>query len=169
MSFFTWLGIRCTIAPRLKARSKPRPTCRLRVERFEDRMVPTNYSAATGPELIAAMNAANQTAEADTIALVAGTTYTLTEVNNTTNGPTGLPTIVATEDLTIFGNGGVIERSTASGTPAFRLFDVAAGASLRLENLTLQGGLATVAALGGAGAYARYWERLDVEVLGVSS
>src|SRR5262249_51879632 len=32
--------------------------------------------------------------------------------------------------------------STAKGTPAFRLFDVAAGASLTLQNLTLQRGLA---------------------------
>jgi hypothetical protein len=43
--------------------------------------------------------------------------------------------------LTIIGNGDTIQRSTAKGTPAFRLFDVA-GASLTLQNLTLQGGLA---------------------------
>lgn len=142
MSFFTWLGIRRTISQRGRQGSKPQPTCQLQVELLEDRLVPANYSAGTVAELIAAMNAANLTAEADTIALVAGTTYTLTEVNNTTNGATGLPTIAATEDLTVVGNGGVIERSTANETPAFRLFDVAAGARLILENVTVQGGLA---------------------------
>jgi hypothetical protein len=64
-------------------------------------------------------------------------------VNNSTHGATGLPVIAAGEDLTILGNGSVIERSTASGTPAFRLFAVADGAALSLENMTLQGGLAT--------------------------
>src|SRR5262249_783044 len=139
MSFFARLGIRRTTSQPGRTGSKPRPRRRLQVERLEDRMVPPTYSAGTLPQLIAAPNAANQTAEADTIALVGGTTFTLTEVNNTNNGATGLPTIAATEDLTIRGNGGVIERSTAPGTPAFRLFDVAAGATLRLENLTLQG------------------------------
>ena len=45
--------------------------------------------------------------------------------------------------MTIVGNGDTIERSTASGTPGFRLFAVAGGGSLTLENLTLQGGSAT--------------------------
>lgn len=151
MSLFTWLGIGRTTWQRGRARSKPRPACRLHVERLEDRTVPSSYSAATVPELIAAIDAANLTPEADTITLAAGAIFTLTEVNNTTNGPTGLPTIAANEDLTILGNGDTIERGT--GTPAFRLFDVAAGASLRLENLTLQRGYAFgsgVSAQGGA-------------------
>jgi hypothetical protein len=98
--------------------------------------------AATVPELIAGIIAANQTADADTIALAAGSTFTLTEVNNSTSGPTGLPTIAANSgNLTIAGNGDIIERSTAIGIPGFRLFDIAAGASLTLENLTLQGGV----------------------------
>src|SRR5262249_44272715 len=45
------------------------------------------------------------------------------------------------DTLTIVGNGDIIERSTASGTPDFRLFDVAGGASLTLQNLTLENGL----------------------------
>jgi hypothetical protein len=63
-------------------------------------------------------------------------------VDNTTDGPTGLPVIAANDNLTILGNGDTIARSTAAGTPAFRLLDVADGASLTLANLTLQGGLA---------------------------
>jgi hypothetical protein len=53
----------------------------------------------------------------------------------------------------ILGNGDIIERSTASGTPAFRLFDVANSASLTLQNLTLENGLAfgsCISAEGGA-------------------
>jgi hypothetical protein len=149
MSFFSWLGIRRTTSRRRTAGITPRPKYRLYVERLEDRSVPASYSVATVPELIAAMNAANLTAEADTIALVAGATYTLSAIDNFTfpSGPNGLPTIVTGEDLTIAGNGATLERSAAAGTPVFRLFRVAAGASLRLENLTVQGGLL----LGGTG------------------
>jgi hypothetical protein len=69
-------------------------------------------------------------------------------VNNTTNGANGLPVIsggstkIAADNLTIIGNGDTIERSTAAATVAFRLFDVASGGSLTLENLTLQNGFA---------------------------
>jgi hypothetical protein len=115
---------------------------RPRMERLEDREVPALFTAASVSDLIADIDAANLTAEADTITLVAGRTFTLTGVNNTAHGSTGLPVIAATENLTIVGNGDIIERRTTGGTPAFRLFDVAAGATLTLENLTLQGGLA---------------------------
>src|SRR5262249_12391815 len=60
---------------------------------------------------------------------------------NTTGSATGLPVIAAGDNLTIVGNLDTMERSTAVGTPAFRLFEVAAGASLALTDLTLQGGL----------------------------
>jgi hypothetical protein len=104
--------------------------------------VPANYNAATVPELIDAIDAANLTPEPDTIVLAAATTFILTTVNNTANGAAALPTIAPSTDLTIFGNGSVIERSAATGTPVFRMFDVADGASLTLQNLTLQGGRA---------------------------
>ena len=61
-------------------------------------------------------------------------------MNNTTGGAKGLPVIAANDSLTIVGSGDTIERSTASGTPSFRLLDVAAGASLTLGSMTLQGG-----------------------------
>jgi hypothetical protein len=115
---------------------------RLTLEQLEDRLVPTNFTAATVADLIADINAANQQGGANTITLAAPTTspYILTAVNNSTDGVTGLPVIAANDHLAIVGNGDTIARSTAVGTPAFRLFDVAAGASLTLQNLTLQGG-----------------------------
>src|SRR5262249_26210043 len=121
-----------------RVRSTPRPRSRLTVERLEDRAVPASFTASTVAELIADINGANLTAEADTITLAPGKTFTLTAVNN---GTTGLPSVAASGGpLTIVGNGDVIERSTTKKTPAFRLIEVAAGASLTLENLTLQGG-----------------------------
>src|SRR5688572_2086584 len=130
-----WLD-RSATGPR--ARSTPRPRVRLMVEPLEDRAVPASFTAATVGDLIADITAANQSPEADTIALAPGKTFKLTAVNNTSsNGywTNGLPAIIAGGGaLRIVGNGDVIERSTAKGTPAFRLFDVQAGASLTLEN-----------------------------------
>src|SRR5262245_45703199 len=115
---------------------------RLCLEQLEDRTVPSAYTAANVTDLIAVINAANLTPEADTLTLAPGKTFTLTAVDNTTDGANGLPVIATGENLTIIGNGSVIERSTAVGTWAFRLFDVAAGAALTCENLTLRGGRA---------------------------
>jgi hypothetical protein len=110
---------------------------------LEDRAVLTTFTASNVTQLIADINQANSTGGSNTITLQANTAFTLTAVNNTTDGPTGLPVIAANDDLTIVGNGDTIERSTAKGPPAFRLFDVVAGATLTLQNLTLQGGLST--------------------------
>lgn len=140
MSIFNWLDRRG--ARSVKATRKPAHRNRLHVERLEDRVVLASYSAATVPELIEAINTANTTPEADTIVLAPGTIYELVAPNNSVDGANGLPVIASGEDLTILGNGSVIERSTATGTPAFRLFDVASGGSLRLESVTLQGGWA---------------------------
>jgi len=112
------------------------------VERLEVLTLLTNYTAATVSDLIADINASNQQGGTNTIALVAGNSFLLTAVDNTTDGATGLPVIAVHDNLTIVGNGDAIARSTVTGTPAFRLLDVAAGASLTLQNLTLQGGLA---------------------------
>src|SRR5262245_58441347 len=94
---------------------KHRPGRRLRLERFEDRAVPATFTAATVSDLIADINAANQTAEADTITLAPRSKFTLTAVDNSTHGPTGLPVIAPGEDMTIICNGDVIERITAKG------------------------------------------------------
>jgi hypothetical protein len=71
-----------------------------------------------------------------TLAIAAGCTYTLTAPANATDGGTGLAVING--NVTINGNGATITRSSAS---AFRFFDVANGAGLTLNNLTLDNGL----------------------------
>ncbi|HVM51548.1 MAG TPA: hypothetical protein VMU04_26180 [Candidatus Acidoferrum sp.] len=100
-----------------------------------------NWNVNNVPALIGAINAANRAGGVNTITLAPGMTFTLTAVNNTTDGPNGLPVIMAKNKLTIRGNGAAIARSTAPGTPAFRLFNVAAGASLTLTQLSLVNGL----------------------------
>ena len=131
------------------------PGSRLCLEQLEDRTVPSNFTAVTGGDLIADINAANQLGGSNTITLVTvpDSSFALYAVDNTTDGATGLPVIATNDNLTIIGNGNVIERSTAAGIPACRLLDVASGAALTLENLTLQGGWAYgsgVSASGGA-------------------
>jgi hypothetical protein len=122
---------------------------RLACEELEGRTVPSNFTAATVSDLIADINAANTAGGSNTIALVAGKTFTLTTAmsNNSSGvaGYNGLPVILANDNLTIQGNGDMILRSATA--PAFRLLAVAPGAALTLENLTLKGGLA------GAGSY----------------
>ena len=82
-------------------------------------------------------NAANR----KRILLQAGATYTLDSVNNTTNAANGLPAI--TSNIQLIGNGATIARSTAPGTPAFRLFYIASNGSLSVLNTTLANGSST--------------------------
>ena len=93
----------------------------------------------TQAALILAINTANATPGAHSITL--GADITLHTVNNMNDGPNGLPYIKSGDNLTIVGNGHVIQRSTSSGDAAFRLFDVASGASLNLKNMSLENGL----------------------------
>jgi chitodextrinase len=106
----------------------------------------------TTSDLIAAISAANGQAGGGTVTLAAGCVYTLTAVNNSTDGGTGLPVITGT--VTIAGSAATIARSTAPGTPTFRLFDVASSGSLALDSLTLSHGLlSSSGSTGGAGIY----------------
>src|SRR5947209_20074862 len=79
-----------TASPRRSA-----PRARLSAERLEDRAVPAVFTIADGDVagLVNAINASNANGEADTINLAAGGTYTLTAVDNTDLGPTGLPVV----------------------------------------------------------------------------
>lgn len=136
-----WQKLRQRLLPQsatgCRTHPAPQRRARLMVEALEDRAVPASFTAATVAELIGAIDSANLSAEADTITLAPDKTFTLKEVNT----GNGLPVIAASGDaLTVIGNGDTIERSTGRKTPAFRLFEAQAGASLTLQNLTLQGG-----------------------------
>jgi hypothetical protein len=90
------------------------------------------------PCLIAAINDANTNGEKNTIFLDSGA-YTLTAVDNDTDGPNGLPAI--TGSVTILGVGAdntIIERQ--AGSPVFRLIHVAEMARVTLKGLTVRGG-----------------------------
>ena len=93
--------------------------------------------------LIDAINQANANGEANTITLKAGT-YTMTAVDNNTDGSNGLP--VVTSPLTITGRKAettIIERGGA-GVPQFHILNVAPTGTLTLQKLTLRGGGASI-------------------------
>jgi hypothetical protein len=99
--------------------------------------------------LIDAINQANANGEANTITVEAGT-YTLTAVDNTTDGPNGLPSV--TGIVTIKGAGAdatILERDASA--PAFRLGHVAATGNLTFDSLALRGGSAGGSGSSGAG------------------
>lgn len=109
--------------------------------------------------LALAINTANTNGEADTINLAANGTYTLTAVDNSVNGATGLPVVgndAGGLDLTINGQGATIQRSTAPGTPEFRILQIGDGATVHCERLTIANGKVsgTTPADVGAGVYA---------------
>jgi hypothetical protein len=146
MSIFSWLRSRTSTRSRWWDGFRIRPTAprfRPRLEALEDRCLPSTFCAATATDLIADIKAANLQGGANTIVLTAPTTspYVLTATDNTTDGNTVLPAIGG--NLTILTNNG-------SASPGFgdtidagkhgRLFDVASGATLTLENITLQNG-----------------------------
>ncbi len=99
----------------------------------------------TTADLITAISAAN--VAGGTVTLAPGCVYTLTAANNTTDGGTGLPVI--TRNVTVVGSGATITRSTAAGTPSFRMFDVASSGKLTLDSLSLTNGIANDGRSGG--------------------
>jgi len=94
-----------------------------------------------------AINTANANGEDDTIELAANGTYVLTARDNALNG---LPMIGPDggHTLTIHGNPATIQRSTAGGTPTFRIFYINSGANVTLSRLTMSNG--NLVAHGGA-------------------
>jgi chitodextrinase len=100
--------------------------------------------AAPPPCSIAALAAwvaaANGGAGGGVVNLQPGCVYTIANADNATDGGNGLPVI--TGSVTVHGNGATITRSTASGVPHVRIFDVASGASLTLDSVTLSNGIA---------------------------
>jgi parallel beta-helix repeat protein len=79
-------------------------------------------------------------AGADTINLMAAGPYSLSAVDNNVSGvgPNGLPSVTST--ITLEGNGETIERT---GMTQFRLFHVASGGNLTLNDVTLSNGYST--------------------------
>ena len=75
---------------------------------------------------------------ADTIELPARAVITLTEGDNWSDGPTGLPAI--TSEVIINGNGSTIERDEADKAFEFRIFAVGADGVLTLKHLTVSNG-----------------------------
>src|SRR6516162_10644088 len=140
MSILSWLG-----NSKSTRSTKPRGR-RLQVEALEDRMVLSTFYAATASDLIADIKAANLHGGANTIVLTAPTTspYAVTATDNITDGATVLPVITAGDNLTIFTNNGTANPGygdTIDAGKHGRLFDVASGASLTLENMTLTNGV----------------------------
>jgi hypothetical protein len=88
--------------------------------------------------------------EDDTIELATNSTYTLTVINNDTNG---LPVIGSDggHKLVIHGNGATLQRSTAGGTPAFRIFQIGTGADVTIDRLTIMNGNQNVSGGEGGG------------------
>lgn len=91
--------------------------------------------------LRAALEAANA-AGGGVIRLAPGSVHSLLEVAavNGLEGGSGLPSVTA--EVTVEGNGAIVERSPAPGTPAFRIVHVAPRGWLTLRDLTVRNGLA---------------------------
>ncbi len=112
-----------------------------------------NGDGCSLPEAIINANADNQSGStdcaagsgADTISL--GTNVTLTAVNDSTYGPTGLPVVISA--ITIEGNGYTISRD--SYAPDFRILAVVNGGNLTLNSITISGGVASGDSLTGHG------------------
>ncbi len=84
----------------------------------------------------------------DTIILPAASTFTVPDVDNTTDGENGLPSV--TSEITIDGNGAIIERAPAD-PDTFRLFHVASTGDLTLDATTVRNGVADYIAPGSYG------------------
>ena len=118
----------------------------------------TNVPCGNVTALVAAINAANANADADTINVTGApcsfVLNTPSAVGTPAGNNTGLPLI--TNDLTILGNGATIERAAGAALQFRIMFAFGATAKLHLQDLTIKGGrlnTAQVAAgLGGIAA-----------------
>lgn len=87
--------------------------------------------------LVDAINRANADPHHTTIRL-AGGTYSLSAIDNLTNGANGLPTIISTLTIKAGGEGATLAR--AAGAPPFRLLHVGSTGRLTLEGIQFIGG-----------------------------
>lgn len=91
--------------------------------------------------LINAINQSNAKPHFNNVINLTGS-YVLDKVNNSTEGHNGLPSVTSSTIHIRSALGATIARSSASGTPNFRIFYIAAAGSLYLENVTVSGGFA---------------------------
>ena len=131
MQLFSWLTKRMTISRQLPRgpACRPAPRFRPQLEALEDRTVPSTFNAATASDLIGDIQAANRQGGANTIVLTApaSSPYAMAGAQ-----------IAAGDNLTIV-QADATGRTLDAGKTG-RLFEVAAGGSLTLQNLTLQNG-----------------------------
>ena len=99
--------------------------------------------------LIDSIDQANSNGRPKNTIQLEGGTYTIIDVNNNADGPNGLPSI--TSVLTIAASQEHADIVRAAGAPAFRLFHVAIGGHLTLEDVSVRNGNAS----GGAGVLNR--------------
>jgi chitodextrinase len=118
--------------------------------------------ACTTTDLLNAISAANRQVGGGTVSLAPGCTYTMSAINNSTDGNNAFPAIQG--NVTVIGNAATITRST-SGVANFRFFMIDEGGSLNLSNLTLRNGSITASYLHGGGAILN---RSQLTVNGVS-
>jgi predicted outer membrane repeat protein len=85
--------------------------------------------------LVTALAAVSGSGKSGTVTLTAGCTYTMTAVNDTTDGSNAFPDVLG--NVTVVGNGATITRS---GATDFRFFIVDDVGSLNLSNVTLSNG-----------------------------
>jgi hypothetical protein len=138
-----WMGSIARKPLRKLPRRRTRTACVLEV--LEDRTLLNNYFASSPSQLISDIHLANGDGQVDTITLQSGTTFTFTSPSNGTDGGNALPQV--TGNITIAGNNDTLQASISNPGlvtlfgGGFRLFDVASGGSLTLQNLTLAGGV----------------------------
>lgn len=105
--------------------------------------IPVDGTACTLADAITAANADTATGSciagsgADILELEAGSTHTLTSVNNNTYGANGLPVI--SSEIIIEGHGSTIQRD--SNAPDFRILTVGRDSKFTLNEATITGGV----------------------------
>jgi len=124
---------------------------RLSLLALEDRLTPAVFNIPNGDiaALIAAANTVKSNNEPDTINLAPNGLYTFTAPYTTSAADSGnrcaLPAISTYsfpgDSVTINGNGATLQRSTAPGTPLFRLLVIGAPLTATINDLTVTNGM----------------------------
>jgi hypothetical protein len=112
---------------------------RLRLESLERRALLAAFAPMTNEQLIEDITTANGNGESDTIDL-GGSTFTLSSVDNDEDrGANGLPIISPDGGNSLTIENGTIERDDID-SPAFRIIEIALGADLTIDNVTIRNG-----------------------------